>query len=40
MRKNLIIDTDSYKRIHWKMVPKGLTKLYGYGEPRVGGWKV
>lgn len=37
MRHNIIIDTDSYKRVHWKMVPKGLQKLYGYGEPRVGG---
>lgn len=37
MRKNIIIDTDSYKRVHWKMLPPGLSKLVSYGEPRVGG---
>jgi nicotinamide phosphoribosyltransferase len=37
MRKQIILDTDSYKRVHWKMLRKGLTKLYSYGEPRVGG---
>lgn len=37
MRKNIIIDTDSYKRVHWKMLRPGLTKLYAYGEPRSGG---
>lgn len=37
MRKNIIVDTDSYKRVHWKMVNPGLTLLSSYGEPRTGG---
>lgn len=37
MRKNIITDTDSYKRVHWKMLKPGLTKMYSYGEPRTGG---
>lgn len=37
MRKNIILTTDSYKITHWGQYPEGLTKLYSYGEPRVGG---
>lgn len=37
MRKNIIIDTDAYKLTHWKQYVPNLTKLYSYGEPRVGG---
>lgn len=37
MRKNIILDTDSYKITHHLQTPPGITKLYSYGEPRVGG---
>src|SRR6478609_8066309 len=37
MNKNICITTDAYKISHWLQRPKGLTKLYSYGEPRVGG---
>lgn len=37
MRKNIILDTDAYKLTHHLQYPAGLTKLYSYGEPRVGG---
>jgi nicotinamide phosphoribosyltransferase len=37
MRKNIIIDTDAYKLTHHLQYPSNLTKLYSYGEPRVGG---
>jgi len=37
MRKNITIDTDAYKITHWLQRPQNITKLYSYGEPRVGG---
>lgn len=37
MKKNIIIDTDSYKVTHHLQYTENLTKLYSYGEPRVGG---
>lgn len=37
MRKNIVIDTDSYKVTHWLQRPASIRKLYYYGEPRVGG---
>lgn len=36
MRKNITIDTDAYKIPHWLQYPDNLTKLYSYGESRVG----
>lgn len=36
MRKNIIIDTDAYKLTHHLQYPSNLTKLYSYGESRVG----
>ncbi len=36
MRKNIIIDTDAYKITHHLQYPVNLTKLYSYGESRVG----
>jgi nicotinamide phosphoribosyltransferase len=36
MRKSIIIDTDAYKITHYLQYPKGLTKLYSYGESRTG----
>ena len=36
MRKNIIIDTDAYKLTHHLQYPNNLTKLYSYGESRVG----
>lgn len=35
MRKQIIIDTDSYKITHWKQFPENITKMYSYGESRV-----
>ncbi len=37
MRKNIILSTDSYKCVHWLMAPPKVTRLYAYGEPRLGG---
>ena len=37
MRRNLILDTDSYKRTHWLQEKPGMTHRYVYGEPRKGG---
>lgn len=37
MRKNIACDTDAYKIAHWMQRPEGITSLYSYGEPRVGG---
>lgn len=37
MRKNIVDDTDAYKITHWLQRPLNITKLYSYGEPRVGG---
>ena len=37
MRRNLVVDTDAYKITHWLQRPQNITKLYSYGEPRVGG---
>lgn len=37
MNRNVILDTDFYKLVHWKMLKPGLTKMYTYGEPRNGG---
>lgn len=37
MRKNITVDTDFYKIVHWLQRPSNITKLYSYGEPRVGG---
>ena len=34
--KNIILATDAYKLTHHIQYPKGLTKLYSYGEARVG----
>lgn len=36
MRKNIITDTDAYKLTHHKQYVENLTKLYSYGESRVG----
>lgn len=36
MKKNIIIDTDAYKLTHWKQYVDNITKLYSYGESRVG----
>ncbi|MDR2660816.1 MAG: nicotinate phosphoribosyltransferase [Lactobacillaceae bacterium] len=35
--ENLIIATDAYKFTHHLQYPKGLTKMYSYGEARTGG---
>lgn len=35
MRKQIVIDTDSYKITHWKQFPQDITKMYSYGESRV-----
>ena len=37
MKFNKTSATDAYKFVHWYQRPLGLTKLYSYGEPRVGG---
>ena len=37
MKRNIIIDTDSYKRVHWLQEKPGMTHRYVYGEPRKGG---
>ena len=37
MRKNLIIQTDSYKQSHAFLINKGLTKNQNYAENRAGG---
>ena len=37
MRTCLPCDTDAYKIVHWLQRPQNITKLYSYGEPRVGG---
>src|SRR6478609_3566780 len=37
MRRNICIDTDAYKIVHHLQRPGNITKLYSYGEPRVGG---
>lgn len=36
MRKNLILQTDSYKPSHWKQSPPGTTTVYSYLESRGG----
>lgn len=38
MRTNMSCDTDAYKIVHWLQRPQNITKLYSYGEPRVGGF--
>lgn len=38
MRRNICCDTDAYKITHWLQRPQNITKLYSYGEPRVGGY--
>lgn len=35
--RNTILLTDAYKLTHWKQMPVGMTRLFSYGEPRVGG---
>ncbi|MCT4379256.1 nicotinate phosphoribosyltransferase [Leuconostoc falkenbergense] len=37
MAENLIIATDAYKLTHHLQYPDNITKLYSYGEARVGG---
>lgn len=37
MVENLIIATDAYKLTHHLQYPDDITKLYSYGEARVGG---
>ena len=37
MTENLILATDAYKLTHYLQYPAQLTKLYSYGEARVGG---
>lgn len=36
-RKNLILDSDSYKFSHWRQYPPGITNVSSYIEARVGG---
>jgi len=36
MRQNVIIDTDAYKLTHPSQYPEGLSRLYSYGESRLG----
>lgn len=36
MKKNIILNTDSYKQTHWKMELPGTEKTYSYFESRVG----
>ena len=37
MTENFILATDAYKLTHHLQYPAQLTKLYSYGEARVGG---
>lgn len=37
MSENLILATDAYKLTHHLQYPENITKLYAYGEARVGG---
>lgn len=37
MIKNIAVDKDSYKGVHWAQLPKDLDYSYSYGEPRKGG---
>ncbi len=36
MNKNIILATDSYKLIHWKMYPQDTEYVYSYFESRKG----
>lgn len=36
LKENIILATDAYKLTHHIQYPQGLTKLYSYGEARVG----
>lgn len=36
MKQNLILQTDSYKLVHWKMYPAGTQHVYSYLEARTG----
>jgi nicotinamide phosphoribosyltransferase len=36
VRRNLILDTDSYKASHWLQYPPGTTEMYSYLESRGG----
>jgi nicotinamide phosphoribosyltransferase len=36
LRRNILLDTDIYKLSHPAQYPKGLSKLFSYGECRVG----
>lgn len=36
MKENIILLTDAYKLTHHLQYPEGLTKLYSYGESRIG----
>lgn len=36
IRQNLIINTDSYKFTHWKMLSSDIEYIYSYGESRIG----
>ena len=38
IRRNLILDTDSYKASHYLQYPPKMTKLYSYIESRGGKW--
>jgi nicotinamide phosphoribosyltransferase len=36
MKKNLILDTDAYKPTQHLQYPSGITRMYDYGESRIG----
>jgi nicotinamide phosphoribosyltransferase len=38
MRRNLILDTDSYKHSHYRQYPPGTEAIYSYVESRGGKW--
>lgn len=39
MRRNIILNTDSYKPSHWKQYPKGTERVYSYFESRGGAFR-
>lgn len=39
MRRNFVLNTDSYKLSHFKMYPPGLSKMFSYIESRGGKYK-
>ena len=36
MKRNLLLNTDSYKQTHWWQYPDNVAKIYSYFEPRIG----